>query len=143
MRKPTVEKHDPVIYPRMLWVADQLEGLDKIFTFTKVSNPYVENTDGYSELMENVEYDDSGMLTCPVIHKASNCYGVLVITLDLKNTTADMIPHESVHVADYIYQQLGIISQEFTEGNEAYAYLVGWAAGCISKSVTNFKMKEE
>lgn len=143
MRKPTVEKHDPVIYPRILWVADQLEGLDKVFTFTKVSNPYVENVAGYTELMEDSEYDNAGMVTCPVMHKATNLLGVLVIALDPENTTADMIPHESVHVADYIYQQLGIISQEFTEGNEAYAYLVGWAAGCISKSVTNFKMKEE
>ena len=79
------------------------------------------------------------MLTCPVMRISDGLYGVLVIALDLDSITSDMIPHESVHVADYIFSQLGILSQDFTEGNEAYAYLVGWAAGCISSSVTKFK----
>lgn len=26
-----VDAYDPVIYPRMLWVAGQVEGLDKMF----------------------------------------------------------------------------------------------------------------
>ena len=33
-KMPKVDAYDPVIYPRMLWVAGQVEGLNKIFTFT-------------------------------------------------------------------------------------------------------------
>lgn len=43
--------------------------------------------------------------------------------------------HEAVHIADYIFEQLGMYSQQFHDNNEQYAYLVGWAAGCISKTI--------
>ena len=135
MKKPMIDIYDPVVYPRKLWVADKIEGLDKVFSFMKIADPYIENESAYDKMLSDAEYTNSGMLTCPVMR----IYGVLVIALDLDSITSDMIPHESVHVADYIFSQLGILSQDFTEGNEAYAYLVGWAAGCISSSVTKFK----
>lgn len=47
--------------------------------------------------------------------------------------------HEAVHVADYIFEQLDMYSQDFSSANEQYAYLVGWAAGCISKTIINNK----
>lgn len=139
MKKPMIELHDPIVYPRKLWVADKIEGLDKVFAFMKLSDPYIENESAYDKMLSDAEYTNSGMLTCPVMRISDGLYGVLVIALDLDSITSDMIPHESVHVADYIFSQLGILSQDFTEGNEAYAYLVGWAAGCISSSVTKFK----
>lgn len=139
MKKPMIDMHDPVVYPRKLWVADRIEGLDKVFSFMKIDNPYVESESAYNKMLNDVEYTSSGMLTCPVMRISDGLYGVLVVAIDLEDITSDMIPHESVHVADYIYSQLGILSQDFTEGNEAYAYLVGWAAGCISSSITKFK----
>lgn len=139
MKKPKIEMHDPVIYPRKLWVSDSIEGLNKTFIFMKTTDPYTENPTSYDSILNDSEYSDSGMITIPVMRMSNGLYGVLVIALDLEDITPDMIPHESVHVADYIYSQLGIFSQDFTEGNEAYAYLVGWAAGCISKSISNFK----
>ena len=45
---------------------------------------------------------------------------------------SSLIAHESVHIADYFYEACGCNSEDFTDGNEAYAYLVGWAAGCIA-----------
>lgn len=139
MKKPMIELHDPVVYPRKLWVADKIEGLDKVFLFMKTTDPYTENQSAYNNILSDAEYDNSGMITCPVMRISDNLYGVLVVPMDLEEITPDMIPHESVHVADYIFSQLGIMSQDFTEGNEAYAYLVGWAAGCISSSITKFK----
>lgn len=56
-KMPKVDEYDPVIYPRMLWVTGQLEGL----------------------------------------------------------------------------------KQSFAEHNEQYAYLVGWIAGCISKTIIKLK----
>lgn len=141
MKKPMIEIYDPVIYPRKLWVANKLEGLDKTFSFMKLSDPYIDNPSAYDNLLNDSEYNNSGMITCPVVRLSDGLYGVLVVVMDLEEITPDMIPHEAVHVADYIYSQLGIFSQDFTEGNEAYAYLVGWAAGCISSSVTKFRKK--
>jgi hypothetical protein len=139
MKKPMIELHDPIVYPRKLWVADKIEGLDKVFSFMKIADPYTESPTSYDSILNDSRYIDSGMITIPVMRISDGLYGVLVVAIDLKDITPDMIPHESVHVADYIYSQLGIFSQDFTEGNEAYAYLVGWAASCISKSISNFK----
>lgn len=50
---------------------------------------------------------------------------------------------DAVHVADYFCEQLGLYTQDFKDGNEAYAYLVGWAAGNISNTICNeLKNKE-
>ena len=42
-------------------------------------------------------------------------------------------------IADFYFEVTGCNSEDFTEGNEAYAYLVGWAAGCIA----NVLIKEQ
>jgi hypothetical protein len=52
---------------------------------------------------------------------------------DLSNT----IPHEATHVTDYIFDSLGLSADVFSR-NECYAYLLGWAASCISSSVIKF-----
>ena len=56
---------------------------------------------------------------------ATDELGILVILMNEDKVTTDVIAHESVHVADYFYEQLGLYSQDFSSGNEAYAYLVG------------------
>ena len=53
------------------------------------------------------------------------------------------IAHESVHVADYYFQVTGCNSEDFTDGNEAYAYLVGWAAGCIANVLIKEQKNED
>lgn len=79
-----------------------------------------------------------GWLTCPVTHKATGEYGALVIIMD-SSIEAGGEAHEAVHVADYIFDELGMYTQSFVNHNEQYAYLVGWAAGCISKTLVNIK----
>lgn len=55
-KMPKVDEYDPVIYPRMLWVTGQLEGLNKIFTFTKMNDTSVEAENGYRDLLDTQEY---------------------------------------------------------------------------------------
>lgn len=44
MRKmPKVDEYDPVVYPRKLWVTDEVEGLDRIFKFMRANNFNLEN----------------------------------------------------------------------------------------------------
>lgn len=38
-----------------------------------------------------------------------------------------------------MFDELGMYSQSFAEHNEQYAYLVGWIAGCISKTIIKLK----
>lgn len=46
--------------------------------------------------------------------------------------TASTQAHESVHVADLIYEDLGI--KHIVGGDEAYAYLVGFITGCVNST---------
>lgn len=127
-KTPRVDRYDPIIYPRKLWVTGDVIGLNKIFKFNKLDNTKVE------------EYNTTkdGWLTCPVTHKATGEYGALVIIMD-SSIEAGGEAHEAVHVADYIFDELGMYTQSFANHNEQYAYLVGWVAGCISKTLVNIK----
>lgn len=130
-----VDAYDPQIYPRTLWVANRVEGLNKIFHFCRANGKdIVENA--YKDLLNN----STGVLcTHAVIHKSTGKYGVLVMVMQPEEIVAGDEAHEAVHVADYIFEQLDMYSQDFSSANEQYAYLVGWAAGCISKTIINNK----
>lgn len=138
-RKPKIDTYDPKIYPRILWVADDIEDLDKVFYFMKTNNPTEISKETFDDIIDDVEEGSSIAVTCPVMHRVTNKLGVLVILLDKECADHNVIAHESVHVADYFYNQLGLYTQDFVDGNEAYAYLVGWSAGCISDTLIKSK----
>lgn len=142
MKKKLYDTYSPEIYPRKLFVSTSIEDLDKYFIFLDVEGN--NNGNEYNKLLQEIDKYDGGMVTCKVIRKSDNKYGVIVIAvMDIEDITADMIPHEAVHVADYFCEQLGLYTQDFKDGNEAYAYLVGWAAGSISNTISNeLKNKE-
>lgn len=137
--KPKVDSYDPIIYPRMFWVAHSVEGLNKIFVFCKCNNSNEEDLNAYDNLADEVKNGTGVLVTCPVIHRSSRRCGVMVIVLKHNDIIAGDEAHEAVHVADYMFEQLGMCSQTFSDNNEQYAYLVGWAAGCISKSLINIR----
>lgn len=139
MKKLPLDTYDPKIYPRKLWVTSEVEGLDKVFVFMRTDDLDKENLNGYKSL---VEMDNAIMCTCPVMRISDSKYGVLVIAMSIEDVNTESIAHESVHVADYFFNQLDLVSQDFTDGNEAYAYLVGWAAGCISNSMIKYNKEE-
>ena len=137
-KTPKVDKYDPIIYPRKLWVTGEVIGLDKIFVFNKLDSTKVECPTAYGQLVDEYTTSKDGLLTCPVTNRATGEYGALVIIMD-HNLEFGSEAHEAVHVADYIFDELGMYSQSFAHHNEQYAYLVGWAAGCISKTLINIK----
>lgn len=144
MRKtPAIDTYDPILYPRKLWVTNEIEGLDKIFQFNKMSNPNEEDLEGYNDLSNELEEGTGVLVGCPVVKKSTREYGLLLIILRIDYIEAGDEAHEAVHFADYLFEQLGMYTQTFTEHNEQYAYLVGWAAGCISKSIIKYKKDDD
>lgn len=89
--------------------------------------------------IENIELEGSVMCTFPVMEKSTGNYGIMVASPSIKEVNVETIAHEAVHVADYMCNQMNLYTQDFIDGNEAYAYLVGWSAGKISEAITNFK----
>lgn len=111
-------KFENGIYPRTLWVTKDADvsKLNKFFCFH----------DG--DLITHGDLDDSCASTYDVFDSRSGKFGILVI---LSNPEEGTIAHEAVHVADYIFAELGCLTQTFENRNEPYAYLVGWAAKCM------------
>lgn len=72
-----------------------------------------------------------------VTEKKTNEIGILCILYD--NVSTEIIAHESVHIADWFFEYCGINSEDYSQGNEHYAYTVGWAAGCIADALIKYK----
>ena len=126
------------IYPFSLWVTKSIDGLDKKFVFVDMRDSSEENIDGYKQLIDVQKSVDA--ITIPVWERSTGRRGVLVVLLS--NIDTNLIAHESVHVADYIFQETCMYTSDFRDGNEPYAYLVGWSAGCISDSLIKLKKND-
>lgn len=115
-KKTIIHEFDPQIYPRLLWVVKggSLEGIKDMFE-TEIS-----------------EEEAGGAVTFLVRRKVDNRLGYCVWfpkSGDIRNL--DWIAHESSHVALCIFNDVGAIITP--EGQEPFAYLVGWVFGCIDK----------
>lgn len=141
-KKRNVDEYDPNLYPRKLWVTTEIDKINEKFIFLdSVDNK--EDCRTYKEIQNDYENEESVAITCAVMDITTGALGVLVILLIKDKVDAEVIAHESVHVADYFYEQLGLYSQDFSQGNEAYAYLVGWTAGCISNTLIKNKKQND
>lgn len=119
-----IHEFDPVIYPCKLWVCVNAtkESLCATFKF--------EGTE--IEIKEALHKNSATVAA--VTRISDDSVGVLVFTGHKSWLTGSVIAHESVHVADYYFERLSMTSQVFQNGNEPYAYLVGWAAKCINQA---------
>lgn len=136
--KRKIDKYDPVIYPRLLWVTNSIEDLDEVFIFCDITDFNKENPNAYCGLIEEYESGTINAVTMPVIHKNTGKAGVLAVIFGLDDKELlNTIPHEATHITDYIFDSLGLSADVFSR-NECYAYLLGWAASCISSSVIKF-----
>jgi hypothetical protein len=70
-KMPKVDMYDPVIYPRLLWVSTELEGLNNIFIFCSMNDPKHEEIGAYEDLLKELDSGTGVLATCPVINKAT------------------------------------------------------------------------
>lgn len=133
------------IYPRILWIVN-VENNDPDILLNKFI--FFKNFPGWNEIDSNVgsELTDAQMTAvagCYVVQeRSSGKLGLLLVIFNLEDVESSIIAHEAVHVADFFYEACGMNSEDFTDGNEAYAYLVGWVAGCIANAITKEKQYE-
>jgi len=130
--RPKLHKFDPVIYPRKLWVVFSYEDVVKNFTY---------RDDETINIPEDGRGNHNKACVLPVIQKKTGHIGVVVIIWH--NIAADDIAHESVHVASSIFDDLGMSMGFDGSRHEHFAYLVGWAAGCIEKAIKTNSAKKD
>ena len=120
--KTTIHEFDPCIYPRLIWVGKggSLEDIKDIFD------------------AESIEEEEDGAVTFPVRRKEDNRLGYCVWFPKYRGIrNLDWIAHESAHVALCIFNDVGAVIT--SDGQEPFAYLVGWVFKCID---TVRKLKE-
>lgn len=120
-----IHEFDPVIYPCRLWVAIHVDQklLSELFcdmsTRVGIDTTYI---------------DDHEAVTYYVQERSSpKRYGILIASTAKYYFTTKLIAHEATHGAEFFWHHMG----EKNVGAEADAYLVGWIADCIEKTVKN------
>lgn len=123
------------MYPRILWIVSCDD--DDPRTLTNKFKFYL-NSPGWKQINKNISEElqsayDAAIAGCYVVEeKSTGLLGILIVVFKIDDMDTATIAHESVHVADFYYEVAGCNAEDFTDGNEAYAYLVGWVAGCVA-----------
>jgi hypothetical protein len=134
------------IYTRTLFVAvtdnrKDLQKLVKDFTFCTREYPFTtQYTGDLVEFLANV-CNRTTAFCSPVIRNSDNKCGIMCIIPEVKGADINTVAHEATHITDYFYQSLQMDAQDYSEGNEPYAYLVGWAAENIHKTCCEYETK--
>lgn len=119
----------------MLNNPDQLRKIAKRFTFLKVKT-------GFDEVVPPCEirdrlvetYETSVIAECIPCQDTDCTIGIMCIVYHPEEFTNVEAAHESVHIADYFVEDLGITTEHFSDGDEQYAYLVGWVMSQFIKA---------
>ena len=121
-QKKILDKYDPVIYPRILYVCKNCTLKDLQDRFTTRSG--TEISDKWDPSSETI--------TFYAIDKKTKDWVILVCIGYKSDSMADYICdicHEAEHVKQSIFEDIGLPTT--VDSQEADAYLVGWAAKCI------------
>lgn len=123
------------LYPRTLWIVNYGDSFPSALTNKFI---FYLNTPGWDKINKDIEDELSNASSTAIAgcyaveEKSTGKLGLLMVIFRMDDMDASIIAHESVHVADYFYEVCGCNSEDFSDGNEAYAYLVGWVAGCVA-----------
>ncbi len=121
-QKKIIDKYDPIIYPRVLYVCKNCTLKDLQDRFTTRNN--TEISDKWNPSSET--------FTFYAIGKKTKDWVILVCIGYKSDSMPDYICdicHEAEHVKQSIFEDIGLPTT--VDSQEADAYLVGWAAKCI------------
>ena len=121
-QKKILDKYDPIIYPRILYVCKNctLKDLQDRFTTrsgTEISDKWDPSSETFTFYAIDKKTKDRVILVC-IGYKSDS----------MADYICD-ICHEAEHVKQSIFEDIGLPTT--VDSQEADAYLVGWAAKCI------------
>lgn len=127
-----IYQFDPGVYPRKIWI---------VIGWTE--EDMKEEFDDNVPEDEHMELEGTLAITTRSVLKSTDDYGVRIWFRSLKDMTVFTMAHEAVHVADMIWDDLGLCQEE-TACNEHYAYFIGWVVKSMQKAKEDeIKAQEE
>lgn len=123
MSKFRIEKFDPVIYPRKVWVAKggTKKNLTDIF----------DDMEGDQYIVSDEVVTSSCAITDEVMERSSGEYGIFVWLRKLNDVDTGLMAHEADHATNLIFKAIG--ARVDCTNDETHAYLVGFITNCIEK----------
>ncbi|EGK04740.1 hypothetical protein [Dysgonomonas mossii] len=109
------------IYPFTIWVEISE---DRNNTLNRFRNYYTGNPIADVPLRDFVE---------PVEEISTGLWGVLIIFTDESRLSHKTVTHEAIHATGYLLDQIG----DEINGKETSAYLAGYIADCLIKTIKN------
>ncbi len=111
-----IYEFDPVIYPRLLWIA---------------VNPKKEVLQEYFSDTLDTDALKGKAVVCVVSRKIDNSAGYLIVFNSKKYMDIETIAHEATHVGLDLFHELDIEYDGLHQ--EAFAYFIGWVAKCCEQ----------
>ena len=134
-----IHEIDLQIYPRKIWVVD-MRGIECYECFIKSLRFKTKRLDGsFKSMHDGYTEDYFDNVRASVIESISSKNDIGILVFLLKSCDISSIVHESVHIADYIFESLGMNGQNYSDRNEQYAYLVEYVFNKINKVYENNK----
>lgn len=112
-----IYEFDPVIYPRLLWIA--------------VGVPTAVLNDMFEDKLEDMAESSNAEVINARRLKPDVKGGVLIRFRSKRDMTANVTTHEAAHAALEIFDYIGAFVD--FQNQEPFCYLVGWIAKCIDK----------
>lgn len=138
-----IRKHKIELYPVDIYIASKtdFEEAKKKFYFFSTMQDLLEDTNRGTLYF----CDDADGGTFMVRSKKNGAKGVIIFLEEsdiLDGYCFEITAHESTHVADIVWDAIGAIGEDSTQGNEPYAYLLGWVAGKVGQYIID-TLKED
>lgn len=144
-----IQYYENRIYPLDLFVCigETADKLNKKFKFYRTLDGCRSGDPNEEVVMDSRVPTITG---CTTLARTKDKYNLpcVVITLNTDMVTGadwrslvDTIAHESTHAADAIFDYIYALGQSFDNGNEPYAYLLGYIAGRVTNTVIEWKEK--
>lgn len=123
------------LYSPYLYVTsfDHVDEANEMFEFYDDVDEMIHEKDSSYTITKGVLSRAEALTLC-VKEKRTGAMGALIMIKD-KNISNGTKAHESVHAADVYYSFGKFTSQSYHDGNEPYAYLVGWITDCIDEFI--------
>lgn len=135
-----IRRYDIGFYPMSLWIST-IDNFDKYKSKFKMY-PTIKDMDE-DRTGNPTNPKGKGGATYLVIEKKTNSKGVLIL-IDKPTTNGvtdfdfDVTAHESVHAADAVFDVIQAYTTGYDEGDEPYAYLVGYISGRIGSYLIDY-----
>lgn len=137
--KKRIHEIDLEIYPRKIWVVD-LRGVECIECYINGLKFKTKRTDGtFRKICDGYKSDYFDNVRASVIEAISSKNDIGTIVFLLNPCDISSLVHESVHIADYIFESLGVVAQGYSGRNEQYAYLVEYIFNKINQVYDDIK----